>query len=100
MFLIGKCSCQVKDLNPGVDLLMAADWDNLMKTQVRDLPTISSPTDLKPETVTISATNTGPIPGTVVESGVNSFSGWAIGLGTTAAIAGIGGFIWYLNRRN
>ena len=25
-FLVGRCSCQVKDLNPGVDLLFAADW--------------------------------------------------------------------------
>jgi hypothetical protein len=24
--LSGPCSCQIKDLNPGVDLLMAADW--------------------------------------------------------------------------
>ncbi|HQP99826.1 MAG TPA: hypothetical protein PLY86_15325 [bacterium] len=26
-FLVGPCSCQVKALNPGVDLLIAADWD-------------------------------------------------------------------------
>jgi hypothetical protein len=25
-FLCDKCSCQVKELNPGVDLLLAADW--------------------------------------------------------------------------
>ena len=25
-FLIGACSCEVKALNPGVDLLIAADW--------------------------------------------------------------------------
>jgi hypothetical protein len=25
-FLCGECSCQVKELNPGVDLLIAADW--------------------------------------------------------------------------
>jgi hypothetical protein len=27
-FLLGACSCEVKDLNPGVDLLLSADWKN------------------------------------------------------------------------
>jgi hypothetical protein len=26
-FLVGPCSCQVKEQNPGVDMLMAVDWD-------------------------------------------------------------------------
>jgi hypothetical protein len=25
-FLVGRCSCQVKDMNPGIDLLFRADW--------------------------------------------------------------------------
>jgi hypothetical protein len=29
-FLVGACSCEVKDLNPGFDLLLAADWDVLL----------------------------------------------------------------------
>jgi hypothetical protein len=29
-FLCGACSCLVKRLNPGVDLLLAADWDSLL----------------------------------------------------------------------
>ena len=29
-FLVGRCSCQVKYDNPGVDLLLAADWDKLV----------------------------------------------------------------------
>jgi hypothetical protein len=29
-FLVGECSCQVKELNPGVDLLLAADWDSIL----------------------------------------------------------------------
>ncbi|HWE94280.1 MAG TPA: hypothetical protein VG269_09975 [Tepidisphaeraceae bacterium] len=27
VFLAGECSCQVKELNPGFDLLIAANWD-------------------------------------------------------------------------
>lgn len=30
-FLIGACSCEVKEQNPGVDLLLAADWNRLFK---------------------------------------------------------------------
>jgi hypothetical protein len=30
-FLIGPCSCQVKDLNPGTDLLMSVDWDKSLE---------------------------------------------------------------------
>jgi hypothetical protein len=29
-FLAGDCTCQIKDLNPGVDLLIAADWADLL----------------------------------------------------------------------
>jgi len=29
-FLVGPCSCEVKALNPGVDLLMPVDWDGLI----------------------------------------------------------------------
>ena len=27
-FVVGPCSCQVKDQNPGFDLLMKVDWDD------------------------------------------------------------------------
>jgi hypothetical protein len=30
-FLCGACSCQVKELNPGTDLLLAADWEEKIK---------------------------------------------------------------------
>jgi hypothetical protein len=29
-FVCGACSCQVKALNPGVDLLITADWDSVL----------------------------------------------------------------------
>ncbi|MBT3172918.1 MAG: hypothetical protein HN333_15990 [Rhodospirillaceae bacterium] len=29
-FLVGPCSCQVKQLNPGVDFLIPVDWDGLI----------------------------------------------------------------------
>lgn len=33
-FITGPCSCQVKDLNPGVDLLVSADWESLIDPMV------------------------------------------------------------------
>jgi len=34
-FLTSGCSCQVKQLNPGVDLLMTADWEQLLEEAVQ-----------------------------------------------------------------
>lgn len=46
--LIGPCTCQVKDQNPGTDLLMAVDWESMIETQIEvdtalpPLPTLTS----------------------------------------------------------
>jgi hypothetical protein len=56
-FLIGKCSCEVKEQNPGMDLLLAADWKTIVESQtagIPDLPTMAELTKSAPETVTIS----------------------------------------------
>lgn len=38
-FLVGPCSCQIKDENPGVDMLMPIVWSDHIKTEmVRDRP--------------------------------------------------------------
>jgi hypothetical protein len=38
-FLIGECQCMVKEQNPGLDLLLAADWDALLDgRRVEDPP--------------------------------------------------------------
>jgi hypothetical protein len=92
-FLIGKCSCAVKDLNPGVDLLFAANWDQLLKAQpaaVEDLPELASMAESAPVTVTI----TGGAPSNSSES--NSFAG-NLRLITSLSIVGLaamGIFLW------
>ena len=35
-FLTGACSCQVKALNPGIDLLMSVDWDGALDAATPD----------------------------------------------------------------
>ena len=37
-FLIGPCSCQVKEMNPGYDLLLSANWNALIGYQEVRLP--------------------------------------------------------------
>ena len=54
-FLVGPCSCTIKRLNPGVDLLMSADWAlGVQQPMVQDvslppLPVLSAP--VSPENV-------------------------------------------------
>lgn len=39
-FLTGECSCQVKEMNPGVDLLLAADWQAIAEDEKPKEPKI------------------------------------------------------------
>ncbi len=44
LFLTGACSCEVKEQNPGVDLVMSVDWDRLVTTHSdidRELPPLA-----------------------------------------------------------
>ncbi len=65
LFLLGACSCQVKRLNPGWDLLLHADWDEALRaigyptaeTAATSAPTPPAPRNEppKPETVVVTA---------------------------------------------
>jgi len=75
MFLIGRCSCRVKDQNPGWDILMNTDWPQAL-AQVTSSPKItSSPTGANPQPakttppaqstttpVTVKTSDTSPTP--------------------------------------
>jgi hypothetical protein len=55
-FLVGPCSCEVKELNPGFDMLLAADWDEELKAggiALTAIETKSTPPPAEPELVTI-----------------------------------------------
>jgi hypothetical protein len=50
-YLVGPCTCKLKEQNPGVDLLIAADWDALLSGQRltdRSLPLTGIPTFAAP----------------------------------------------------
>ncbi len=58
VFLTGSCSCEVKEQNPGVDLVMSVDWENLVSMQLdvdRALPPLSGFAGLMPEVAEGSA---------------------------------------------
>jgi len=44
-FLVGPCSCQVKTWNPGVDMLLPADWNELLESMIGEdeLPPLTVP---------------------------------------------------------
>lgn len=42
-YLCGACSCEIKEQNPGIDLLMTADWDPVASKEVVETVTISAP---------------------------------------------------------
>ncbi len=67
-FLMGACSCQVKNQNPGWDLLMPVDWDSaLRKADELRLASLSKQNEgssaskpIEPETVVITPQSTAP----------------------------------------
>jgi hypothetical protein len=50
-FLIGPCTCTIKDKNPGIDLLMAADWERFLVPMIKErkLPPLVGPGSLLPK---------------------------------------------------
>ena len=66
MFLIGACSCEAKDLNPGLDLLFTADWENGLRAAP---PPVPVPTPLlKPRPA-----EADPAPGSAAPAGSGLF---------------------------
>ncbi len=44
-YLCGACSCEIKEQNPGIDLLMTADWEPVASKEVVETVTISAPAE-------------------------------------------------------
>ena len=65
-FLTGPCSCQVKDQNPGVDLVMSVNWDPLVRSTInldKELPPLSgflAPMEEAPDDASSASTEAPP----------------------------------------
>ncbi len=95
-FLIGSCSCQIKEQNPGVDLIMSADWKALMKADKLlddELPKLSDIEGLKPILVPIPP---AAQPATAAIEASGHHLGWLIA--AAALIIVIGGWYWFEGR--
>ena len=112
LFLLGACSCEVKRMNPGWDLVVNVDWNEslhamgippappaaLQKTaaapnqdQEKPKPDESKPNASKPETVTIAAA-TAPLP-----AQKNGFGGTAIAAAVLLMLGSV--LVWRTLRR-
>ena len=47
LFAVGSCSCEVKSMNPGVDLLLNADWDTLLQAAGKEEAAVPPPKEGK-----------------------------------------------------
>lgn len=93
LFLIGRCSCRVKDQNPGWDILMNVDWQQaLQKTSqtaaktAAELPVQIAATSAHTEPVSVvttpSALSTPPLTSPPAQSGRFGLSWLEIGAAT------------------
>lgn len=88
-FLIGSCSCQVKEQNPGMDIAMAVDWKQLVKDQAtpgQKLPELKDVADLLPQTSTIAAAAPADV-------GKSAMSRMLLIVAATIVLAGCGVFL-------
>jgi hypothetical protein len=91
----------VKELNPGADLLFAADWDALVKSHsaaAPDLPTLAELARSAPETVTFGG-DAPPPPAKVPESRVKRVPDSVfVAVGSFGLLLAAGG-LWRMLRR-
>ncbi len=86
-FLVGPCSCEVKELNPGFDLLLSADWEQQLASGGVPLATPPPPTvpDGPPVLVPIPA---GAAPATVTVTVPTVERSYSLNLGGKLLVIG------------
>ena len=87
-FLCGPCSCRVKESNPGIDLLLRADWES-------SLDITDSPRDDKvPATVAIPPGKEAPEPTPEVPSHSLAWLWVVLGVAGLGALATSVRLVW------
>lgn len=103
-FLVGACSCRVKELNPGTDLLMTANWEDLTTpAQVQDEPlpplTGLAPLDQKAPVNETADHPTTPIFEPRMEPGLLSIVLFSL-VGMGIAVVGTGSLFLLLRKKH
>src|SRR5690606_38806811 len=92
---IGPCSCQVKELNPGFDLLLSDEWDRLISQEVAPQPISTASVSIPDEPELVPIPSGAPSdnsrgvsePNPVVTPSTSTFASlWLIG---GAAVVGL-----------
>lgn len=92
VFLTGACSCEVKSMNPGMDLVVSADWDGQLNGQVvqdPELPPLVSLSQLAAEAKPVEQ---AALPPPAVKGGGRVLLRnilFVLGLGAIAVVAGV-----------
>jgi len=94
LFVLSACSCQVKQLNPGWDLLLAVDWDEQLQAigfpKNKNEPTKANAI-AAPETVTISGGGAPPS----TRSSAPTPAAKLVVAGITLVLLAIGALAWH-----
>lgn len=92
-FLIGRCSCQVKEQNPGVDLLLAADWEGGLKRQGNGASP-SVPPESAPEEVVITGGGSSPVAPATAAPQSADHSSWLVAAAALLGLAAASFWFW------
>lgn len=108
LFLLGACSCQVKRMNPGWDLLLNMDWDE--KLQAIGFPVAATVAGERPsasptpapvvETVTLQpAATPTPMPAGFTSPRVNIQNDHLLAAAGALLVLGVGAAWWSMRRK-
>ena len=100
LFLLGACSCQVKRMNPGWDLLLNVDWDE--KLQAMGFPVAAAEAPKKEpapavEAVTIAPTT--PMPAPTPAASLRNLAAPSSIIAITFLLLGGAVSAWFLRRK-
>lgn len=100
-FICGVCSCEVKEMNPGFDLLMAADWDSIFQAgaEAKAAEVLVSPVTLPPLPPRTPRAFPPAVPGSGSEGPLLSRTVVWAGAALSALLLVLSGALWLRGRR-
>jgi len=93
-YITGACSCEVKRQNPGIDLLIAADWDAALTRRIADELDMAAMADRMGPVAPVATTAPVTAPSTrpaaaAADTPKPMFQWWPLAIGLLAAGSGV-----------